>query len=139
MNGSPWKWCKFPMSICCNGRVIKLFSFTKYFLCLNLKSLELSEWHVLFVTYFWVLSWLQRKYRRLLLWTRIASVITILQLLGAVFLLFTVTNLLHHDTASNNCLRGNIKLYACLFEIYLSWAYYSRFYMLYCLWWAPGR
>uniref|UniRef100_A0A3Q7IAN7 Uncharacterized protein n=1 Tax=Solanum lycopersicum TaxID=4081 RepID=A0A3Q7IAN7_SOLLC len=48
----------------------------------------------------------RRKYRRLLLWTRIASVITIMQLLGAVFLLFTVTNLLHHDTASNNCLRG---------------------------------
>ncbi|KAH0638217.1 hypothetical protein KY289_038132 [Solanum tuberosum] len=48
----------------------------------------------------------RRKYRRLLLWTRIASVITILQLLGAVFLLFTVTNLLHRDTASSNCLRG---------------------------------
>ncbi|XP_055814044.1 uncharacterized protein LOC129883399 isoform X2 [Solanum dulcamara] len=48
----------------------------------------------------------QRKYRRLLLWTRIASVITVLQLLGAVFLLFSVTNLLHHDTASSNCLRG---------------------------------
>lgn len=48
----------------------------------------------------------RRKYRRLLLWTRIASVITMLQLLGAVFLLFSVTNLLHRDTTSSNCLRG---------------------------------
>lgn len=48
----------------------------------------------------------RRKYRRLLLWTRIASVITMLQLLGAVFLLFSLTNLLHRDTASSNCLRG---------------------------------
>ncbi|XP_060179453.1 uncharacterized protein LOC132609483 isoform X1 [Lycium barbarum] len=48
----------------------------------------------------------RRKYRRLLLWTRIASVITMVQLLGAVFLLFSVTNLFHRDTASSNCLRG---------------------------------
>ncbi|XP_016460829.2 uncharacterized protein LOC107784247 isoform X2 [Nicotiana tabacum] len=48
----------------------------------------------------------RRKYRRLLLWTRIASVITVVQLLGAVFLLFSVTNLLHRDTTSSNCLRG---------------------------------
>ncbi|MCE3049450.1 hypothetical protein HAX54_044833 [Datura stramonium] len=48
----------------------------------------------------------RRKYRRLLLWTRIALVITVLQLLGAVFLLFSVTNLLHRDTTSSNCLRG---------------------------------
>nr|XP_016508025.1 PREDICTED: uncharacterized protein LOC107825659 [Nicotiana tabacum] len=48
----------------------------------------------------------RRKYRRLLLWTRIASVITMVQLLGAVFLLVSVTNLLHRDSTSSNCLRG---------------------------------
>ncbi|PHT28624.1 hypothetical protein CQW23_31757 [Capsicum baccatum] len=48
----------------------------------------------------------RKKYRKLLLWTRIASVITMLQLLGAVFLLVSVTNLFHSDTTSSNCLRG---------------------------------
>lgn len=51
----------------------------------------------------------RKKYRKLLLWTRIASVITMLQLLGAVFLLVSVTNLFHSDTTSSNCLR-DIKL-----------------------------
>lgn len=50
------------------------------------------------------------------MWTRIASVITVVQLLGAVFLLFSVTNLLHRDTTSSNCLRGDMELYACLLE-----------------------